>query len=56
MAQTDKCLIDQIKDNVETSKIIYNLLKRENLDTDEQNYYTNENTKQARKKLLQVVK
>lgn len=56
MDRTDKSLIDQIKDNVETSKIIYNLLKRENLDTDEQLYYANKNTKQARKKLLQMAK
>lgn len=52
MSKTDKSLIDYLKDKVETSKIIYEMLKRQYLDTDEQNRAINDNIKQMIKKRL----
>lgn len=52
MQNTDKPIIDYLKDQVETSKIIYDMLKRQNLDTDEQRQANNDNIKELLKKRL----
>lgn len=52
LSKTDKTKIEYLKTQVETSKIIYNMLKRHNLDTDSQNKAINDNIKETIKKRL----
>lgn len=52
LKQTDKTILQLLKDKVETSKIIYNMLKRQNLDIQSQIHEANENIKETLKKRL----
>ena len=52
LSKTDKTKIEYLKSQAESAKIIYQLLKRQNLDVEQQYKETNDNIKQTIKKRL----
>ena len=52
MSKTDKTRLDYMNDKIESSKYIYTLLKRQNLDAQQEYQEANDNIKQEIQKRL----